>query len=348
MSVIAISDQKIGAEHMPFVIAEIGQAHDGSLGTAHAYIDAVSRAGVNAVKFQTHIAAAESTVHEKFRVKGFPQDRTRYEYWKRMEFTLDEWAGLVSHAEDEGLVFLSSPFSMEAVDLLESLDIPAWKIGSGEVTNLPMLEKIALTGKPILLSSGMSPWSEIDEAVSFIEESGTAGYAVFQCTSSYPVRPEEAGLNILAELTERYDCPIGFSDHSGAVFSSLAAVTLGASIIEVHTVFSKDCFGPDVSSSLTLEELSVLTKGAQQIKTSLLNPVDKDKLAEKYHELRQLFGKSIVAAHDLEVGHILTKQDLRLKKPGTGVPAKKINALIGKKLNKKYREDELIDESDCE
>ena len=147
------------------IIGEIAQTHDGSLGTAHAYIDAVANAGADAIKFQTHIAAAESTPGEPWRVKFSRQDATRFEYWRRMEFSQEQWHGLAAHARERGLLFLSSAFSPEAVDLLERVGVPGWKVGAGEVSNLPLLEKMARTGKPVILSSGMSDWAELDAAV---------------------------------------------------------------------------------------------------------------------------------------------------------------------------------------
>ena len=154
------------------VIGEIAQTHDGSLGTAHAYIDAIANAGADAVKFQTHIAAAESTPGEPWRVKFSRQDATRFDYWKRMEFTEAQWHGLAEHAAERGLIFLSSAFSFEAVDLLERVGVPAWKVGAGETSNLPLLEKMARTGKPVILSSGMSDWAELDAAVNCVREHG--------------------------------------------------------------------------------------------------------------------------------------------------------------------------------
>src|SRR5215813_11074319 len=148
------------------IVGEVAQAHDGSLGLAHAFIDAIAAAGADAVKFQTHIAAAESTPDEPWRVKFSPQDASRYEYWKRMEFTEEQWCGLKRHADEKGLLFLSSPFSLEAVDLLERVGVAAWKIASGEVGNAPMMDRIVGTKWPVLLSSGMSPLNELDDAVS--------------------------------------------------------------------------------------------------------------------------------------------------------------------------------------
>ena len=174
-----------------FIIGEIAQTHDGSLGTAHAYIDAIAAAGADAIKFQTHFAAAESSLGEPWRVKFSKQDETRYDYWQRMEFTPEQWRGLAEHTAERGLMFLSSAFSLQAVTLLESLGMPAWKVGAGEITNLPMLTAMAKTGKPVLLSSGMSTWEEMDAAVNCVRANG-APVAVFQCTTAFLARPKSS------------------------------------------------------------------------------------------------------------------------------------------------------------
>ncbi len=340
-----MDDHLVGPGHPCFVIAEIGQAHDGSLGAAHAYVDAVAKTGAQAVKFQTHIADAESSHDEEFRVNGFPQDSTRYDYWKRMEFTETQWAALAKHAADKGLVFLSTPFSFEAVELLERLGVPAWKIGSGETGNLAMLEKIAKTQKPILLSSGMSYWKELDEAISVL--SGHHGkVGVFQCTTSYPCPPEKLGLNVIREIGDRYGCPTGLSDHSGTIYPSLAAVVLGANMIEAHVVLSRDSFGPDVTSSVTIEELKVIVEGVRFTEKSLASIIDKDLEAEAMADLRQLFGRSIYFSRDLEQGHELALSDISLKKPGTGIPAKMLDRYIGRKLTKACSEGKQLKEDD--
>jgi N-acetylneuraminate synthase len=327
----AVNDHMVGPGNPCFVIAEIGQAHDGSLGAAHAYIDAVANTRAQAIKFQTHIAHAESSTDEEFRVACFPQDSTRYDYWKRMEFTENQWIGLAEHAAERGLVFLSTPFSFDAVELLERIGVSAWKIGSGETGNLPMLEKIAETQKPILLSSGMSYWKELDEAVSLISEyHGSVG--IFQCTTSYPCPPEKLGLNVIREISDRYGCPTGLSDHSGTIYPSLAALVLGASMIEVHVVLSRDSFGPDVTSSVTVDELKVIVEGVRFTEKSLASKIDKDLEAEEMTDLRELFGRSIYFSHDLEEGHKLALQDISLKKPGTGIPAPRLDHFIGQKL----------------
>jgi len=164
-----------------FLIAEIAQAHEGSLGIAHSYIDALAETGVDAVKFQVHIAEAESSSLEQFRVNFSYEDATRFDYWKRMEFTPEQWAGLKQHCTDKGMEFLASPFSVAAVTLLEQLEVKQYKIGSGELSNFLMLDRIAQTGKPIILSSGMSNWAELDDTIAFLRPFGNK-LSLMQCT----------------------------------------------------------------------------------------------------------------------------------------------------------------------
>jgi N-acetylneuraminate synthase len=327
------------------IIGEVAQAHDGSLGTAHAYIDAIARAGADAVKFQTHLAAAESTPGEPWRVKFSPQDRTRYEYWKRMEFTEEQWHGLKAHADERGLLFLSSPFSLEAVDLLARVGVTAWKVASGEVSNAPMFERMAATGLPLLVSSGMSPLSEVDAAVEKARERKIP-VAVFQCTSAYPCPPEKVGLNMLALFRERYGCPVGLSDHSGTIYPGLAAATLGADLLEVHVAMSRELFGPDVPASLTPPELRQLVEGARFIEKMRANPVDKDAMAGEMAPLRNLFTKSLVARTDLPAGAFLREEDLAVKKPGTGIPAARLGETVGRRLRRAVAADTLLSEDD--
>ena len=329
------------------VIAEIGQNHDGSLGAAHAYIDAVARAGADAVKFQTHIASAESTPAEPWRVKFSLQDATRYDYWKRMEFTEEQWRGLARHAGERGLAFLSSPFSVEAAELLERVGVPAWKVGAGEITNLPLIERLARTGKPVLLSSGLASWKDLDAAVAAVRRQH-APVAVFQCTTSYPCPPERLGLNLIAEMRARYRCPAGLSDHSGTVYAGLAAAALGADLIEVHVTFSRECFGPDVPASLTTAELADLVRGVRFIRTALAHPVDKDSAFADVSELRAIFGKSVVAARDLSPGSQLTAADLTLRKPGTGIPPSRLGELVDRTLRRPVAAGALLSEEDLE
>ncbi len=329
------------------VIGEVAQAHDGSLGTAHAYIDAIARAGADAVKFQTHIAAAESTPSEPWRVSFSRQDATRYDYWRRMEFSEEHWLGLKRHAEEAGLWFLSSPFSIEAVDLLERIGVAGWKVASGETSNTPLFERLAGSRLPVLLSTGMSSYPEIDAAVAALRRSDRA-LCVMQCTSAYPCPPEKVGLNVLEELRRRYRLPVGLSDHSGTIFAGLAATVLGISALELHVTMSRELFGPDVPASVTTEELRTLVVGIRFIEKAFANPVDKDRLAEASADLRRLFNKSVVAAIDLAAGTVLEAGHLAIKKPGTGIPADRLRSLLGRRLKRTVERDALLSQEDLE
>jgi N-acetylneuraminate synthase len=330
-----------------FTIAEIGQAHDGSLGMAHAYIDAVAKAGCNAIKFQTHIAQAESSIHEPFRVQFSKQDETRMDYWKRMEFTLDQWKELKKHCDEVSLEFMSSPFSNAAVDLLEKVDIKRYKVGSGEVNNFVLLEKIAQTGKPVIISSGMSSFEELDKTISFLK-SRNVNYSILQCTTAYPTKPKEYGLNVIQELKNRYDVPVGFSDHSSSIESCIAAVALGAEILEFHVVFDKKMFGPDAKSSLNFIETTQLAKAVNNIQIALNHPVDKNKNSQ-YIELKQIFEKSLAVNKNLQKGHVLTFLDLEAKKPkGYGILASEYETIIGKKVTTDLNQWDFLNYQDIE
>jgi len=329
------------------IIAEIAQAHDGSLGQAHAYIDAAARAGADAVKFQTHIADAESTALEPWRTKFSAQDETRLAYWRRMEFTPEQWAGLKKHSDEAGLLFLSSPFSLEAVELLKKTGVAGWKIASGEITNFPMLEAMAATGQPVLLSTGMSDFTEIDSAVNLIGKFANP-LAVFQCTTSYPSPPEAIGLNVLGEIRARYNSAIGLSDHSGTIFPGLAAAVLGVQLIEVHLTISRALFGPDVVASVTGAELEQLVSGVRFIEAMRDHPVDKTTIDPAMAPLRDIFLKSVMLVHDMPKGKALTAADLTTKKPGTGIPASRFEDVVGRKLARDKKKNTPLTFNDLE
>ncbi len=326
------------------VIGEIAQAHDGSLGNAHAFIDAIADAGADVVKFQTHIAAAESTAEEPWRVKFSFEDDTRYDYWERMEFTEEQWKGLKEHAEERGLIFLSTPFSVEAAKMLDRLGMEMWKISSGEVSDPWLLDFILSTGKPIIFSTGMSTEEEIEKYAKKLE-AANAEYALLQCTTNYPVAPERVGLNILEKYIEKY--PIaGLSDHSGEIWPSIAAVTMGARIIEVHVCKSRYDFGPDTKASLTPEKLGEMISGIRFITQMKDNPVDKDAVSSELSRNSKIFAKSVCAKQDLSAGTVLCKEALALKKPANGIPAMEVDSILGKKINRDVKADEFINYTD--
>jgi N,N'-diacetyllegionaminate synthase len=329
------------------VIGEVAQAHDGSLGMAHAFIDAIARAGADAVKFQTHIADAESTLAEPWRVKFSVQDTLRHDYWRRMEFTEDQWRGLMQHATDRDLLFLASPFSLAAFELLTRIGVSAWKVASGELENDPLTGRMADSGLPILLSTGMNAFADIDRVVNPWRQRGVP-FALLQCTSAYPCPPERVGFNVIRVLRQRYRCPVGLSDHSGTIFPGLAAATLGISLLEIHVTLSREMFGPDVTSSVTTTELHQLVEGVRFIETMMGHPVDKDVVADRMKPLRVVFTKSVVPSADLPAGLILRPEHLAVKKPGTGIPASRLTDLLGMRLKRDLRADELLREDDLE
>lgn len=340
-----IGDRIVGEGAPCFIIAEVGLAHDGSLGAAHAFIDAAADAGADAIKFQTHIAAAESSPQERFRIKVFPQDITRFEYWERTAFTQEQWRDLKGHAEEKGLVFLSTPFSNAAVALLRRIGVKAWKIGSGEANNLLMLEEIALRKEPVLLSSGMSYIDELDKSIDLLCSNGVP-VMLMQCTSSYPCPPERYGLNMISEYLRRFAIPVGFSDHSGEIAPGLAAVTLGAKAVEVHVTWSKQCFGPDVNASLTFEQLGELTRGIRLVECSMACSIDKDALAHEMQEMRQLFTKGLVANEPIAVGEILQRHHLDAKKPCIGISVSDYQSVLGRRLMRSLSKGDPITRGD--
>jgi N,N'-diacetyllegionaminate synthase len=326
----------------------VAQAHDGSLGQAHAFIDAIAAAGADAVKFQTHIAAAESTPSEPWRKKFSLQDETRYDYWRRMEFTEPQWIGLKQHAEERGLTFLSSPFSMEAVDLLKRLGMKAWKVASGEVSNLDMIDAMAATGAPVMLSSGMSGFAELDQAVAVLRKRKVP-FATMQCATMYPCPPEAVGLNVMQAYAQRWsDGAVGLSDHSATIYPGLAAVTLGAQVIEVHVALSRDMFGPDTVASLTPAELRQMVDGVRFIEKMRANPVDKDGAVAAVAPMRGIFMKSVVPVRDLPAGATLEAAHLTAKKPGTGIPAKDLKSIVGRRLKRAATHDVPLTWDDLE
>jgi N,N'-diacetyllegionaminate synthase len=329
------------------IIAEIGQAHEGSFKKALSYIDALAKTGIDVVKFQVHIAEAESSIHEPFRVKLATQDKTRFDYWKRMEFNLQQWKEIKKHCEDTGVEFMASPFSNAAVDLLEEVGVRRYKIGSGEVNNFLLLEKIARTGKPIIVSSGMSSFEELDLTVNFLNKKNI-NYSILQCTTAYPTKPENYGLNVLAELKQRYGVPVGYSDHSSNIETCIAAASLGAEILEFHVVFSRSSLGPDASSSLEMDEITHLVECVNNVVTALRNPVDKMDNTN-FRELKNIFEKSLAVNKDLDVGHLLRFEDLEAKKPkGFGIEASNFDDVIGKSLKTKLKKWDFLNWEDIE
>jgi N-acetylneuraminate synthase len=330
-----------------FIVAEIGQAHDGSLGILHSLIDSVAGTGVDAIKFQVHIAAAESSPLEPFRVNFSPVDATRFDYWKRMEFSLSQWQEIKDRCENLGVEFLATPFSNAAVDLLEALSVVRYKVGSGDLTNPLLLEKLARTGKEIILSTGLCTFEEMDNAVAFLRKCGVP-HALMQCTTKYPTTASDIGLARIRQLRERYGCSVGLSDHSGAIFAGLGAVALGAAAIEAHVTFDKRMFGPDSAASLTIKEFVELVKGVRFLELARGDGPDKQ-IDDRKSDLRRIFGKALAVNRDMQAGAVVNLEDLEGKKPSDqGIPVDQFRSVVGRRLIGDRRRGDFLREGDLD
>lgn len=324
------------------IIAEIGSVHDGSFGNALKLIDTAAECGTDAVKFQTHIAAAETLPNAPMPpyFKGEP----RFEYFERTSFSLEQWQALKAHCDEQGLLFLSSPFSAEAVDLLEQVGMTQYKIPSGEVTNLPLIEKIAALNKPIILSSGMSSWAELDRAVEVVQHYHHQ-LAILQCTSEYPCPYERVGLNVMQDMAKRYALPVGLSDHTLTAYAPLAAVTLGASIIEKHLTFSRRMYGSDARTAMQPEEFKAMVEGIRAIEIMLNHNVDKDDLSD-LRVMKETFEKSLVALVDIPEGAVLSEAMVGYKKPGSGIASHRLSEFLGRQTRRFIPQNTLLHEDD--
>lgn len=344
---IDIGNKRVGSGFRTLLIAEIAQGHDGSPALAHSYIDIAAEAGADAVKFQTHIASAESTLDEPFRVQVTYSDASRYDYWRRMEFSIEEWRELAAHARAKKLLFLSSPFSVRAIEILEALDVPAWKVPSGEIRSFDLLTALAATGKPILLSTGMSSYSEIQTAVDFLTSKGSS-LVLVQSTTRYPTPLDAVGINNLDEFRLRFGPLVGLSDHSGTVWPGLAAMARGACVLETHLTLDRRLPLPDSSASLDLDDFKTLASARDAFAVMDAHPVNKDDLIEELRDVRSHFMKSLASTEPLAAGTILTSGMLTEKKPGTGIPLEEGTALIGRRLRRAVTPDRLLSWDDIE
>lgn len=326
---------------VPYIIAEIGSVHDGSFGNACRLLEAAARCGADAVKFQTHIAEAESLADAPS--PPYFSDEPRMDYFRRTAFAPRDWQKLAALAEQLQVDFLSSPFSIEAVELLEQVGLGAYKIPSGEVTNIPMLERVALTRKPVYLSSGMSDWAELDRAVEVLRAGGPV--TIMQCSSAYPCPPERVGLNVIGEMQRRYGLPVGFSDHTLGSAAAAAATALGAVVVEKHFTFSRLMYGSDAKHSMEPQDFTRFCAELKDIGRMLASPVDKNDTRE-YASMKRIFEKGIVTAAALKQGTVLTRAHLAFKKPALGIRADDYPRVIGKRVRRDLPSDHMLQEED--
>jgi len=327
--------EEIGGNNKAFIVAEVAQAHDGSVGYAHSFIDAAFEAGVDAVKFQAHYASYESTMNEPFRINFSFQDASRYDYWKRMEFTKSQWIALKKYTESKGLIFLCTPFSEFAVDLLDSIGVIGWKIGSAEASQKWLIDKIIQTGKPIIFSTGMSQIDDIDLIYSNLKEHNVK-FAILHCMSMYPTPLDKIGIHNIREYSERYEVPIGLSDHSGVIWPSIYAIVNNAKIIEVHIKLNNLAFGPDTTSSLSVLQIKEIVEARDAFYIMENSRINEYKLSADLSNNQKIFSRSIALDANYKKGTKIEKGMILMKKPGTGISEKDITNIIGKTLSKDY------------
>ena len=329
-----------------YLIAEIAQAHDGSIGFAHSFIDLAKSVGADAVKFQCHIAKEETTFQDKFRKKFSFKNETRYEYWQRMEFSFDEWLGLKKHADKVGLDFICSVFSKKSLLMMRKLNLKIWKIASGEIFDNKFINEIAKENGFLIFSTGMIDYNSVSKFLEPITKINN-NIAVLYCRSLYPTPLEEVFLNDMIKLEKKVNFPTGLSDHSGNPYVPITAIGLGAKILEMHLCFNKIQFGPDTSSSLDPYEFRKVSE-ANEVIFKILKSKNKFIKDKKIEKISTLFTKSLSINKDLPKGYKMTEKDIVLKKPSFGISPKNIKKIIGKKLNKNVYCKNLLKLSDFE
>jgi len=312
-----------------YIIAELGNNHDGSFGIARQMIKAAADCGVDAVKIQTHFFSEESLTDAPN--PPYFKSESRQEYFDRTSFSKSQYLSLLEYSTHLGVDFLSSPFSEKAVFFLEEIGVSKYKIPSGELTNTSMLKLIAQTNKPVILSTGMSSLDEIDIAVNILLGEDCKDLTLLQCTSEYPCPPDSIGLNMINEFSDRYKLDIGFSDHTLGMAAPIAAVTLGAKIIEKHFTLSQLMYGSDAKHSMEPQDFKQMVRNIREIEQALSNPVNKNDLSKKLIDMKHIFEKSIVASIDIPIGVRISKEMLAFKKPGNGISASNVDNIIGKK-----------------
>jgi N-acetylneuraminate synthase len=320
-----------------YIIAEVGSVHDGSFGNACKLISLAAKCGVSAIKFQTHFGEFESLKNANR--PSFFKEEDRIDYFNRTMFDFLQYKKFLNLAAINKIDFLSSPFSIEAVNFLEKLNIKAYKIPSGELTNHPLLERVARTRKRVFLSTGMATWKEIDEAVRILRSN--KDLIIMQCTSIYPCPPDKVGLNIISELKNRYNIKVGFSDHTNDSVASIGAVYLGATAIEKHITFSKYMYGSDAKNALEPKEFKNFCDDIKKACLISNNPIKKD-IFFNFKNVKKVFEKSIVSKIDLLKGTKIKMNHLSFKKPGDGISASRYKKLLGLTLKINIKKDTKI------
>ena len=332
---VKIENKVVGYGEPCFIIAEAGVNHNGALEKALQLIDIAADAGADAVKFQTFRAeqvVIDSGEMVEYQRKNIGEVKSQREMLRELELDESYYPQLISRCRERGILFLSTPHGgKESVDLLESLNVSAYKVGSGDLTNYILLEKLAETARPIILSSGMADIEEIKGAVDFLRNKGAEDLVVLHCTTNYPTPPEEVNLAAMGQMMEELDTVIGYSDHTEGDEAAIIAVTLGAAVYERHFTIDKSLPGPDHVASDNPEELRRKIQAIRRVSV-LLGSGEKLPTKSEFESMRTLVRKSIVAARAMAAGHVIAKEDLEAKRPADGTSPIEFERFIGRKI----------------
>jgi N-acetylneuraminate synthase len=345
MKTVTIAHKTIGEGSPVFIIAEAGCNHNGDINRAKKLVDMAVEAGADAVKFQTFITdelvtqQAEKASYQKKNTGNAKESQSAM--LKKLELSFDNFKTLKVYCEHKDIIFLSTPFDHRSVDFLDELEISAFKIASGEITNVPFLSYIACKKKPVILSTGMSTLEEVEKAEATLRQTHNAELVLLHCTSEYPAPAEDVNLRAMDTLYHRFKLPVGFSDHTLGSAIALAAVALGASVIEKHFTLDRSLPGPDHRASLEPHQLKALAKDIRSVEKALGNGIKKPSLSEA--KTRLFARKSIVTATPIKKGQLLTESNLTVKRPGTGVSPLQWDKVIGRKALRDFEKDELIE-----
>ncbi|EAK0962436.1 N-acetylneuraminate synthase [Campylobacter upsaliensis] len=327
------------------IIAEAGVNHNGDINLAKKLIEQAAKAGADVVKFQTFKAnscVSVSAKKAKYQLETTAKEESQLEMIQKLELSYESHFELMKHCKKHGIAFLSTPFDLESVEFLRGLDLPYFKIPSGEITNLPYLKAVAKCKKRVLLSTGMANLGEIEAALTILRKNGTRNITLLHCNTEYPTPFEDVNLNALKTLKEAFKLEVGYSDHTEGIVASLGAVALGAVVIEKHFTLDKTMEGPDHRASLEFEELRALCKGIRELEKVLGSGIKKASKSEAKNKI--IARKSLVAKREIQKGEKFSIENLTTKRPGSGISAMRYEEYLGKRALKTYKKDELINE----
>jgi len=349
MEVVKIESRQVGLRQPCFIIAEAGVNHNGEVELAKQLVDVAVQAGADAVKFQTF--KAKNVVSKTAPKAGYQEETTdlaesQYEMLKKLELTEQDFSELMDYCKQRDILFISTPHDQESIDTLEELGVSVFKVGSGDITNLPYLRYMAREGKPIILSTGMSTLGEVEEAVNTIFSEGNQDLILLHCVSNYPAAVEDCNLRAMRTLETAFDLPVGFSDHTLGIEVSIAAVAMGAKVIEKHFTLDKEIPGPDHKASLEPGELSAMVHGIRKIEKALGNGIKKP--AKRETNTIAVSRKSIVAKINITEGEVITADHLTIKRPGTGIKPGYFDSIVGKKARRDIEADTVLSWKDIE